>query len=101
MVSSQNIWEDLFMKLFGLEYMTLPCQSPMADLRKQNEQDYPWKVNFFLLVMKVGDAEAICVRYILQICIAVIKLMSDITHKTELTKMLVDQTSMIIIELKY
>lgn len=55
MVSSQNIWEDLFMKVFGLEYMTLPCQSPMADLRKQNEQDYPWKVNFF-----VGDGSWGC-----------------------------------------
>lgn len=30
-----------------VEYMTMPGTSPMADLRRENGQDEPWKVKFF------------------------------------------------------
>lgn len=30
-----------------VEYMTMPGQSPMADLRRENGQEQPWKVKFF------------------------------------------------------
>lgn len=30
-----------------VEYMTMPGQSPMADWRRENGRDFPWKVKFF------------------------------------------------------
>ena len=42
-----------------VEYITFEGVSPMADLRKKNGHEKPWKLDFFGVGMKTGDAAEI------------------------------------------
>lgn len=43
-----------------VEYITFEGVSPMADLRKKNGHEKPWKLDFFLeLEMRTGDVAEI------------------------------------------
>ena len=45
-----------------IEYMTFDGVSPLADLRRKNGREKPWRVDYFdisVLAMKTGDAAGI------------------------------------------
>ena len=48
-----------------VEYMTSEGDSPMANLRRKNGRDKAWKVKFFGVGTRVGDAGAVCDRNII------------------------------------
>ena len=57
-----------------IEYITFDGPSSLADLRRANGREKPWKLPYFGVAMKTGVAEAICGLNIMRTCTA------DILH---------------------
>ena len=44
----------------GVEYMTSDADSPMANLRRKNGREKPWKLHYFAVGNEIGVVAATC-----------------------------------------